>query len=256
MESKQLKKLKRKVSMKFLIPSKQRPEKAKRVSDLFGVDKCIVYVHESEKEEYASVLSCELRTHNKHGMGAIRKQMLQENLKEEYLFMLDDDIEGIEYKFTGRFSVDTIVETEHLQEIIQNLYQASVDLKTPLFGFMSAPTPFLYTQIDMVHFSGMIAAGIGIIPELLGDIMFDERLIVNEDQDFCLQVKFYKRYFFMDNRYNFRYGVTWTAKGGCSTLRNNDTMIKCREILTNKYGHRVVAISGKKENQHVLKVEF
>lgn len=241
--------------MKFLIPSKQRPERAQRVVKIFGEDKCIVYVHESELDDYKDVTAT-VKSHSKIGMGAIRKQMLLENLGEDFVFMLDDDVEGIEYKFTGRFSVDTIVDPYHVAEIIQNLYQASLDLETPLFGFMSAPTPFLYTQMDMVHFSGMIAAGIGIIPKLLGDIMFDERLVVNEDQDFCLQCKFYKRYFFMDNRYNFRYGKTWTAKGGCSTLRNNETMEKCREILQTKYGQRVVSISGKKENQHVLKVEF
>ena len=239
--------------MKFLIPSKLRLKKAKQVLEIFGLERSLVYVHESEREDYKQ-LSDNLRTHKEIGMGAIRKFMLEQNRSEDYLFMVDDDVTGMEYKFADRMV--RIPNGYHCREIIQNAYQVAYDLETPLFGFVSSPNPYLYTQMDHCHFNGMIACGIGIIPEFLGSINFDPRLLVNEDQDFCLQTKYYKRFFFMDNRYNFRYGRTWVAKGGCSTLRTNDVMLQCRNILRSKFGSSVVVQSGKKENQHVLRVEF
>lgn len=240
--------------MKFLVPSRQRSEKIRRVVDLFGAERTKVYVHKTEVKEYKKVLGDIVVGHDKFGMGSIRKFMMEDNLDNDYIFMIDDDVTGMEYKFADRML--RIVEGYHCREVIQNAYQVALDLGTPLFGFVSSPNPFLYTQMDHVHFNGMIACGIGIIPELLGSINFDPRLIVNEDQDLCLQTKYYKRYLFMDNRYNFRYGKTWVSEGGCSSLRNFETMDKCSAILKSKYGNRVVVDSGKKAHQHVLRVEF
>jgi hypothetical protein len=226
------------------------------VVDLCGADKTLVYVHKSEVAEYKRNLKTPdiVRAHDKHGLGAIRKYIVEQHMDEDYMFQLDDDVTGMEYKFADK--ITRIVDPYHFREIIANCHQAALDLETPLFGFVSSPNPFLYTQIDHVHFSGMIACGIGIIPKFLGSCQFDPRLTSNQDQDFCLQVKYYKRYLFMDNRYNFRYGKTWLAEGGCSTIRNTEQMIACRDLLKTKWGNRVVTDSRKKANQSVLKVDF
>ena len=243
--------------MKFLIPSKGRADLVGTTVDLVGRRKALVYVAESELESYEKVLGKGIVRpvpREVFGMGAIRRYMVNKHRDEDYFFMIDDDVTGMEYKFSDK--VTRVVDTQHIQEIIQNAYITANDLKTPLFGFVSSPNPMLYTQIDHVHFNGMIACGIGIIPKYLGTVNFDPRLVVYEDQDLCLQVKYHHRILFMDNRYNFRYGKTWVTEGGCSTLRNATILKQCSDILRKKWGSRVVQYSPKKPFQHVLRVGF
>jgi len=85
--------------------------------------------------------------------------------------------------------------------------------------------------------------------------MFDERFVVNEDHDFCLQTKYYKRFLIMDGRYNWSFGKTWLTDGGCSTLRNAIVLEKCRNLLRGKWGSVIVS-NKKKPNQIYLHVGF
>jgi len=244
--------------MKYTIPSSGRSDIIDNVADLVGRKNLLVYVKEHEYEIYRRHLAKEnLVTipDETHGMGAIRKIMLEDNLNEDYVFQLDDDAKAIEYKFTGRIGVDDIVNSDHVMEIVQNMYQVALDIGTPLFTFTAAIGPLHYTQLDMCHFSGTINVGYGIIPALLGSIMFDPRMVINEDQDFSLQCKYYNRYFFIDNRYAIRVKEFWKQLGGCSTIRNEKTMKDCDRILRQKWGS-VIHTSSKKENQHVLAVPF
>lgn len=243
--------------MKFLIPSTGRSQFIADLIDLLGKKDVLVYVKENEYKTYLSNNCPEENlvgySNDIIGMGAIRKYMLEQHLKEDYVFQIDDDVVEFEYKFSER--VDRIVDPDHIKAIVENAYNAANDLGTPLFGFLSTVGPMLYTQLNHALFSGTIICGLGIIPKHLGDINFDERLIVNEDQDFTLQTKHYKRFIFMDARYGIVARKIWKLEGGCSTLRNSDTMERCKSILKQKWGTSVV-LNRRKPNQVFLYVKF
>lgn len=244
--------------MKFLIPSSGRTDFIQNTVKLFGTKDVLVYVKEREYDNYRKVLPDKnLRSYSNKiiGMGAIRKHMLQDNLKEDYVFQVDDDVTEFEYEFTKKLSPERIVDPEHIKRIVYNAYCAANDIGTCLFGFISSGGPNLYTQLNHVLFSGAIFCGIGIIPRHLGSVMFDERMIVNEDHDFVLQTKYYKRFLFMDGRYSIRYRKVWTQEGGCPTIRNSETLEKCRNLLKKKWGNAVV-FNKRKPNQIYIHVPF
>jgi len=242
--------------MKIIIPSKGRPQSASQTVELVGPENALVYIQKDQLKSYSKLIDSKIiRTlpDGTYGMGAIRKYMLQDNINEDYVLQLDDDVDGMEYKFDPK--VTRIVDKEHILRIIDNCYRMADDLGTNLFGFISSPNPMLYTQLNHFLFGGMVACGIGIIPKNLGDVMFDERFVVNEDHDFAMQTKFYKRFLVMDGRYNWIYGKTWSNEGGCSTLRNRQVLEKCRNLLIQKWGSCIIT-NKKKPNQIYLHVPF
>lgn len=242
--------------MKYLIPSSGRSKGIKKLLSILGTKNVLIYVDENEKKDYAKELdSSNLRTHNAHGIGAIRKFMVDENRNEDYVFMLDDDITGFEYKYSTKLTI--VVDPEHIKSIVENAYQPALDLETPLFGFVSSLGPMFYNQLSPAFFSGFVNIGLGIIPKFLGDINFDSRFIcLHEDHDIYLQTKYHKRFIFMDGRYSIRQKKAWLSEGGCSRLRNGVNMKLCKDLLVKKWGRSVCAPSPKKEGQFVLRVPF
>ena len=230
-----------KINMKYLIPSKGRSGIIDDTLKLMGKKDCIVYVHESEYDDYVKVVpKTMLKTHNVFGIGAIRKFMYddQKNEHRDYVFQIDDDISGLEYKWSTK--IDHITDSNHIRSIIDNIYIVANDIGTPLFSVAAGVGPKLYTQLSLCYFSGFVNfLGAGIIPRLMGDINFDPRFtVMHEDHDLTLQVKYQKRYVFIDARYSIRATVKLDKKygGGLSTIRNSIEHVKCHDLLKLKYG--------------------
>ena len=96
--------------MKYLIPSAGRSKTIEEIPKILGKENLLIYVDENEKELYEDKIGKEMvRTHNEHGIGAIRKFMLDDNKSEDFVFMLDDDITGFEYKFSTRIMTPELV---------------------------------------------------------------------------------------------------------------------------------------------------
>jgi len=223
---------------------------------LLGKSDCLVYVHKNEYDDYLKVVSKDiLRTHNVQGIGAIRKHLYENNKDQDYVFEVDDDITYFEYKFSDK--VKMIADADHIKNVVDNAYQVAYDIGTPLFSFAAGIGPFLYTQLDHVFFSGFVNfVGAGIIPSLMGDITFDQRFnVMHEDHDLTLQVKYHKRYVFIDGRYSIRSRARNLGVGGLSLLRTSSEHLKCRELLMRKFGD-VVQPSSKKEDKVVLRIGF
>jgi len=242
--------------MKYLIPSAGRSKTIEEIPKILGKENLLIYVDESEKRLYEDKVGKEMiRTHDVYGIGAIRKLMLDENKDEDFVFMLDDDITGFEYKFSTRITI--IVDPEHIKNIVYNAYQPAYDLKTPMFGFIASLGPMFYNQLHPVYFGGFINIGLGLIPEFLGDINFDPRFMcLHEDHDIYLQTKYHKRFIFMDGRYSIRQKKAWLTEGGCSKLRNESNMRYCKELLIKRWSKRICAPSTRKEGQFIMKVGF
>jgi hypothetical protein len=230
-----------KINMKYLMPSKGRSGIIATALDIMGEKDCIVYVHESEYEAYAKVVPKEmLKTHNVFGIGAIRKFMYDDQKSEnrDYVFQIDDDISGLEYKWMDQMTM--IVDSDHIRSVIDNMYMVANDIGTPLFSVAAGVGPLLYTQLTLCYFSGFVNfLGAGIIPRLMGDMNFDTRFtVMHEDHDLSLAVKFHKRYVFIDGRYSIRATEKLDKKygGGLSTIRNTAEHEKCHNLLRRKYG--------------------
>jgi len=245
--------------MKWAIPSTGRSDTVASTIDLLGKTDVRVYVKESEYDDYLKTVSkSNLISYSNDviGIGAIRKHLYEDNKDQNYVFEIDDDITSFEWKFSdGR--MELIVDAGHIREIVDNCYQVAYDLGTPLFGFVASLGPKLYTQMDHCHFSGFINfVAAGIIPELMGNMNFDTRYsVMHEDHDLSLQVKYYKRFLYIDNRYAVKSKVRMIRKGGLSTIRNKDEHMKCQSILKQKWP-QVVHPSGKKADKVVLNVQF
>ena len=239
--------------MKYTIPSKGRSELIGNVLDLLGTTDTLVYVYENERDDYLKYMSKDnLRTHNVFGIGAIRKFMYEDNLNEDYSFQFDDDITSLEYKFSDRMTL--IVDPEHIRAVVDNCYYVANDIGTPLFGIAAGVGPLLYTQLDHVFFTGFVnAINTGVIPRLMGDINWDTRFNVqHEDHDLSLQVKYHKRYLFMDARYSTRSPTGNPA--GLSTIRGIGDKKKCNDLLRAKYGSAIQA--GRREDRVSLQCGF
>lgn len=228
--------------MKYLMPSKGRSGIIAETIKLLGKENVIVYVHESEYEDYVKVVDKSmLKTHNVFGIGAIRKFMYDDNKDLDYLFQIDDDISGFEYKWADKMTI--IVDPNHIRELVDNMYMVSNDIGCPLFSVAAGVGPLLYTQLNLCYFSGFVNfLGAGIIPSLMGNMNFDERFtVMHEDHDLSLQVKYHTRYVFIDGRYSIRATEKLDKKygGGLSTIRNTLEHEKCYNLLKRKYGDAV-----------------
>jgi len=245
--------------MKWAVPSTGRSDTVASTIDLLGKTDVRVYVKEREYDDYLKTVSKAnliSYSNNVMGIGAIRKYLYEDNKDQNYVFEIDDDSTAFEWKFSdGR--IEVITDAGHIREIVDNCYQVAYDLGTPLFGFVASLGPKLYTQMDHCHFSGFINfVAAGIIPELMGNINFDTRYtVMHEDHDLSLQVKYHKRFLYIDNRYAVKTKARMTAKGGLSTIRNKVEHMKCQNLLKRKWP-QVVHPSGKKADKVVLNVPF
>ena len=241
--------------MKFLVPSKGRHDRIHEMIEFVGPEDMIVYVDEAEEYNYEPVrfMGVELRTHpGLYGMGSILKYLLEDNLDEDYVVIIADDVVGFCYKFHQDMPRDW--NGERYRWAIRNSYQMALDIETPLFGWAYDKGIYFYNQLNPFAFGGY-CSNMDIIPSLLGDVMFDPRMVIGEDHDFCLQVKYHHRYFLLDLRYA-TIDKTWTNQGGCSTLRHTAIYEERNRLLLRKYGPNVIRINRKKPKQIRIGVPF
>lgn len=76
-------------------------------------------------------------------------------------------------------------------------------------------------------------------------LRFDERLGLNEDYDFSLQVLHKHHKIFRNNKFHYRCGHL-TDKGGCGAYRLLDEEKKQAKVMIKKWGSRVVSYDFKK----------
>jgi len=246
--------------MKITIPSLSRSSKVGKTVDLVGKKNVCVYIHKRELDDYTKHLSksiIKVMPDDLFGVGAVRKFMLEDNRqsqKDSYIFQLDDDVTYMKYKFADK--TKHVAEPDHVLAVIDNVARMADEIETPLFGFMAQQNPRYGNQLSAFQFNGMVSMGLGILYKHLGSINFDPRLVLKNDLDFWLQTKYYKRYVLLDTRYCLVYGLTWTAQGGCSVNRNDETLAKTKQILIDKYGSNVIQTRPEKPNQLSIRVGF
>jgi hypothetical protein len=159
--------------------------------------------------------------------------------------LIDDDFGGMFYRFDGNPRMEVIVDKDHVKSVIENSYRVAEDMGTPYFTYDGVNNPTLYNCFNMTKFQGCSAC-FGMIPKLMGDINFDERFKIMEDYDLLAHIKSVFRYVFVDMRYCVRFHDTYLQEGGCSTIRDMNTLEQTGKLLLKKYGSaHVKKASGK-----------
>ncbi|MDC3257159.1 hypothetical protein OAU44_00125 [bacterium] len=238
--------------MKYLIPSKGRSETVSETVDLLGKKNVKLYVTNEQYDDYVKYVDKSLLNKlpdNTYGMGAIRKHLLNDNRNLDYFFQIDDDTKCFTYLINEK--VEQVHDASHIKSIVDNTYQMALDLETPVFGYNPIANPLFFTVLNSMSFNRPVIGGIGVIPKLLGDIDFDPRLLIFEDEDFSLTTKYKKRYYVVDLRYHVLGKKTWSLEGGCSTLRTVKIENECKDILLNKWGN-----AGKDGGQFLVNCPF
>jgi len=239
--------------LKYLVPTLGRAKTIGKVLDILGRKNTNVYVHEREADMYSKYMdksNIRVVPDSLRGIVFVRKFMYEDTRNEEYTMQVDDDFSGIIYRHE-KDDFETIKDPDHILAVVDNAYQVAYDLKTPVFFFSGQSNPLLYNLHTHVKFSGTAPSHMGIIPEFMGNINYDTRFRVMEDQDISLQVKYYKRYLLIDDRYNFRFHDPYFQEGGCSTNRNMDTLKECGAKLLKKWGSLCV-----KSNPNKIQVQI
>lgn len=231
------------MNIQFFTPSYKRAKTTEIDQYLKNVHFC---VHDFEAEEYKKyhdnviVMPDELRWN----MARVRNFILDYARRNwiDVCVMLDDDVEYIGYfeeqelyKITEGELVDKIFEWSHMAE----------DFGTVLFWLNLQSDPKFYREYSPFSLLSPVLWPFMCILTKGNFLRFDERLGLNEDYDFSLQVLQKHHKIFRNNKFHYRCGHL-TDKGGCGAYRVLDEEKRQAEVMIRKWGSKVVSYDFEK----------
>lgn len=237
--------------LSIVSPSYKRAGNVNSIA-IFGEDLCLA-VHEFEAESYRQAYPDNpilvLPDETRKNMGKVRNY-IKDHCDARYLLMVDDDIRKISY-YEGREKTPKPV--KKIEELIRVGFQMAEDLGTVLWGINIQTDPKFYRQ--NAPFS-MLSAVLGpFCGHLCTDssLRYDERLGLNEDYDYFLQViqKYHK--VLRLNKYHYFAGHL-TDKGGCGAYRMLAEEKKQAAIMQQKWGHKIVKYNFKRSTNPQIHV--
>jgi len=219
--------------IKIFSPSYKRANKPKITEWLRSV---ILAVHEFEAEEYRKFNDNELLVIPdplRGNMAKIRNFILDSS-DADTTVMMDDDVSCIGYY--EKMKPIIIDETFLLQKITEWGEQAR-ELDTVLFGINLQSDPKFYREYSPISLLSPVLGPFCCIRKT--KLRYDNRLGLNEDYDFALQVlrkhhkilRWNKFYYMADHL---------TLKGGCASYRTRTREIEQSKIMLKKWGNNVV----------------
>ena len=88
------------------------------------------------------------------------------------------------------------------------------------------------------------------------DLHFDERFVMKQDIDMCLQVLMKYRKVFMERRYSFVCRPAMSTVGGVGSYRNQDLENKMINLLRAKWGGQMFGkTASKRVNIYTLNIQ-
>lgn len=221
------------MNIEYISPSYKRAGKTKVTKWL---DDVVLAVHKFEEEQYREhhnnllILSDD----SKGNMAKVRNEIL-DRCNADICVMLDDDVSSIGFHENGE--QNTLAPSE-LNEIILNMGEMAEDLGTVLFGFNLQSDPKFYREYSPFSFLTPVLGTFSCILTKT-DIRYDDRLGLNEDYDFALQVLNKHRRILRNNKFYYM-ADHLTLEGGCGAYRVLDEEKRQAEIMIRKWGSRVV----------------
>lgn len=239
-------------SIKIISPSYKRAGNVRAV-DVFQ-DKLILAVHEFEAEEYRKAYpNNELMVMPDEiggNMAKVRNYM-RDHCGSRYMVMIDDDVEEIGFhEDMKRYPIGLVA----IMEFLENGFQMAEDVGTILWGLNLQADPKFYREYSPFSFLSPVLGPFSChIIDDVNEIRYDERLGLNEDYDFALQVLHKYHKIFRNNKYYYLAGHL-TEVGGCGAYRVLDEEKRQSEIMLKKWGEKVVSYNFKKTTNPRIRV--
>jgi len=162
--------------------------------------------------------------------------------------MMDDDIDHFAYhEQRKRIKMDR----GQIQEMLENGFDMAEDLGTPLWGINVSDAQQCYRQYSPFSFLTPVLGPFNCHVKDNGGIRYDDRLGLNEDFDYSLQVLKKFRKILRFNKYYYMCGHINTP-GGTSSYRSMDREKAQAEIMIQKWGPNVVTYDmGRSPNPYL-----
>lgn len=243
------------IQYKVVVPSYRR---AGNVKTLNVFPDAILAVHEFEVKEYVKEYDNEIMVLPDALIGNMAKvrNYIRDNAGCRYLVMVDDDVKSIgTFERIGSERADrTPLASEEIDLLIRNGFVMAEQIKTVLWGvnvaddkrFYHAWKPISLTAVVLGTFCAHI-----ITDEALKKIRYDERLSLNEDYDFSLQVLYHYRKILRFDKYSYR-AEHITSLGGCGSYRTLDEEKNQAKLMKKKWGRVVQYDFSKSTNPRVI----
>jgi len=237
------------MKVEFISPSYKRAGNTK--TNLW-CDDLIMAVHEFEAQGYIDA-GCNVRVLTddcKGNMAKVRNEML-DSCKADIQVQIDDDVKDVGYyekllwhKMDFKFFKAKVLEWA----------EQAKELGTVLFGMNLQSDPKFYREYSPISLSSPVLGTLScILTET--EIRYDERLGLNEDYDFFLQVIQKHHKALRWNKYSYRADHLSMA-GGCGAYRVLDEEKRQAEIMIKKWGNKVVRYNLKKSTNPALSTPY
>jgi hypothetical protein len=229
-----------KMDISIVTPSYKRAGKV-RAADVF-LDKLTIACHEFEADQYKKAYPSNaimvLPDSTRGNMAKVRNY-IRDHCNTRYLVMVDDDVEEIGYQEQMKRHPIGIVA---IMEFLEHSFQVCEDAGTILWGVNLQADPKFYREYSPFSFLSPVLGPFSchiVTDKVKKETRYDERLGLNEDYDYALQVLWRYHKIFRNNKYYYLAGHL-TDTGGCGAYRLLDEEKKQAEIMQKKWGKDVV----------------
>ena len=236
------------IKIKFYSPSYKR---AGNIDVTKWLD-AVLCVHEFEEKEYRNFHDNELMVlpDSLRGNMAKVRNFILEHSDCEVCVMMDDDVQYVGYFENGK--VHTLNQKELIKKIIEWYHQAK-DLSTVLFGVNLQCDYKFYREYSPISCLSPVLGPFSCIIKEGNDLKYDDRLSLNEDYDYFLQVMRKHHKVLRWNKYHYRAGHL-NKKGGCGAYRSLKREKEQAKIMQKKWGDKIVKYDFKKSTNPVIHV--
>lgn len=239
------------MDIKIISPSYKRAGNVKAIN-LFH-DHLIIAVHQFEENEYRKEYPNNelmiLPDSIKGNMAKVRNY-IRDNCNTRYLVMIDDDVKEVGYHEHMKQNPIGLIA---IYEFLENGFSIAEELGTILWGINLQSDPKFYREYSPFSFLSPVLAPFSChIVDDVNEIRYDERLGLNEDYDYALQVLNKCHKIFRNNKYYYIAGHL-TETGGCGSYRVLNEEKKQGVIMQEKWGSKVVKYDFSKSTNPRLK---
>jgi len=239
-------------SIKIISPSYKRAGVVKAI-ELFQ-DRLILAVHEFEADAYKKAYpdnELMVMPDNIGGNMAKVRNYIRDNCNTRYLVMVDDDVTEVGYQENmKRYQLGLSA----ILDFLENGFRIAEGVGTILWGVNLQADPKFYRQYSPFSFLSPVLGPFSChIVDNTKQIRYDERLGLNEDYDYALQVAHKYHKIFRNNKYYYIAGHL-IEQGGCGAYRVLDEERKQSEIMQKKWGSKVAKYDFSKSTNPRIKI--
>lgn len=221
-----------------------------------NIDGQILYVPESEYQEYKERNTCEIMFHkdDEYKNLAEKRQGIYDKFGD--VFMVDDDIDFVSRVWHSGNNRATHLSSSEVTELINTTYINSKNAGCYLFGFAASPNSKHYHPQKPIKMNQYInACAFGIIKS--EKLYFSNKTTAAESHWINLLNAYQNRKSWMDTRFHFaqKPNSTFFLKGGQTANRTIDSEKKDTLFLRRMFGQSVKLKSDKKDVKAVHKFQ-